>query len=125
MASEQSAPATDAPAVEPTPTIETPVEVKTEGPAIAASTATSGATENATEGVSENATMNTTESATEDATANETVNETAGAEEDTNATPSQAAPATPLPTGLKKQQLDILDGIVRRLSDYKDPEEYV
>ncbi|RDL30456.1 Bromodomain-containing protein [Venustampulla echinocandica] len=93
MASEQSAPATDAPNVEPTPTIETSVEVKTEDTAIATPTPTA------------------------------TANATAGAEDDANATPSQTAPAPPLATGLNKQALDILDGIVRRLSDYKDPED--
>jgi hypothetical protein len=48
---------------------------------------------------------------------------------ESNATqpPPSSTPAPPATgaTGLNKQELDVLDGIVKRMSEARDPEEYV
>lgn len=45
-------------------------------------------------------------------------------EENAGAEANATAAAPPTPTGLSKQELDVCDGILKRISDYRD-EEYV
>jgi hypothetical protein len=65
------------------------------------------------------------ETPTLEATPAEVKTEDSTAPETTATLPEQTAstPAPPAATGLNKQELDVLDGIVRRLSEVKDPEE--